>query len=271
MAILANLEYIVLRFIRKFFFTTNLLNYIGKYMPYYQVNKNQQFPNPIVSTYKNEIERIGLNVKNKIILEIGTGSTLSTGYELVHLTHCKYIANEPFVSFNNKLDNRLQLQLKQHYNINTIPEINSEKDLNRIESQSVDVVLSNSVLEHVTNMDNLLAQLKRILKPEGVMIHSVDYRDHFFKYPYHFLQFSEKTWNKWLNPGDLPRWRLTDHEQLFKKYGFEVFIVKKDILASDFEVIVPKISDCFAKNDPYLGVSYALIQVKNIDYGKTTN
>ena len=35
------------------------------------------------------------------------------------------------------------------------------------------------------------------------MLHVVDYRDHFFKYPLHFLQFSQNTWRRFLNPGRL--------------------------------------------------------------------
>ena len=75
----------------------------------------------------------------------------------------------------------------------------------------MDVVLSNSVLEHVQDLPALFAELARILAPGGVMLHRVDYRDHFFKYPFHFLLYPRWVWNWFLNPGDLPRWRYDDH------------------------------------------------------------
>jgi hypothetical protein len=54
------------------------------------------------------------------------------------------------------------------------------------------------------------------------MIHRVDYRDHFFKYPYFFLMFSDWVWNTFLNPGDLYRWRLDDHLEAAKRAGVRV-------------------------------------------------
>lgn len=65
----------------------------------------------------------------------------------------------------------------------------------------------------------------RLLKPGGHMIHRVDYRDHFFKYPYMFLTFSQDTWRRYLNPGDLPRWRVSDHVRAFEAAGGQVRVL----------------------------------------------
>jgi len=43
---------------------------------------------------------------------------------------------------------------------------------------SVDVVLSNSVLEHVTDLKSSMSQLHRVLADDGLCIHTVDYSDH---------------------------------------------------------------------------------------------
>jgi SAM-dependent methyltransferase len=47
-------------------------------------------------------------------------------------------------------------------------------------AQSIDLVVSRSVLEHVRrgDLEHLLAELHRVLRPEGRMIHVIDLRDH---------------------------------------------------------------------------------------------
>jgi SAM-dependent methyltransferase len=83
--------------------------------------------------------------------------------------------------------------------------------------QAVDLVLSNSVLEHVDGLALVVPQLARAMRPGGRQLHFVDLRDHFFKYPFEMLCHSEGIWRRWLNPGsNLNRLRATDYERLFR-------------------------------------------------------
>jgi len=90
-------------------------------------------------------------------------------------------------------------------------------------------------------------------------LHIVDYRDHFFKYPLHFLQFSEQTWQSFLNPGDLPRWRLGQHVTALKHAGFQVIVLHQEIDVDNFAWIQQRISNHFDLTDPTLGVLRAVI------------
>ncbi|HSO26555.1 MAG TPA: hypothetical protein VLS48_00690, partial [Anaerolineales bacterium] len=65
----------------------------------------------------------------------------------------------------------------------------------------------------------------------GLHVHFIDLRDHYFKYPFHMLTFSQATWQSWLNPtSNLNRYRLADYRRVFEKtFG----VVQFDILERD--------------------------------------
>jgi SAM-dependent methyltransferase len=79
-----------------------------------------------------------------------------------------------------------------------------------------DLILSNSVLEHVGDMEEAVMQLAQATAPGGQHFHFVDLRDHFFRYPFEMLCYSEQVWRRFLNPGsNLNRLRVWDYERLF--------------------------------------------------------
>jgi SAM-dependent methyltransferase len=73
-------------------------------------------------------------------------------------------------------------------------------------SGSIDVVFSNSVLEHVTKqaLDGLMQEARRILKPGGLAVHSVNCGDHYAYFdrslsPINYLRYTERQWKLWNN------------------------------------------------------------------------
>jgi SAM-dependent methyltransferase len=71
---------------------------------------------------------------------------------------------------------------------------------------TIDVVFSNSVLEHVPGVaiEAIYAESMRILKPGGIMFHSVNCGDHYAYtdrsiHQLHYLQFSDREWERWNN------------------------------------------------------------------------
>jgi SAM-dependent methyltransferase len=71
---------------------------------------------------------------------------------------------------------------------------------------SVDVVLSNSVLEHVPR-DVILSMMResaRVLRPGGLAVHSVNCGDHYAYFdrsitPINYLTYTDEQWGKWNN------------------------------------------------------------------------
>ncbi len=89
----------------------------------------------------------------------------------------------------------------------------------------VDVVVSTSVYEHLEDAEGITRALASLTRPDGLHIHYVDLRDHFFRYPFEMLTYSDKTWRGWLNPSsNHNRLRLWDYGRIFDKYFAEVQI-----------------------------------------------
>jgi SAM-dependent methyltransferase len=262
---ISDFEYIFKRLVRKFLFNNYLTYAIKKVVPNFLFsNFNETNPELIYNRYLKFAEEAKISFENKVIAETGTGSTQSIGMLFSTSIAKKHISIEPFVKLNTTLNQKIEARLLNiGYKIdqNKTEHTNSFKT---IELQSVDIVLSNSVLEHVLNLEEYVTDLKRIIKENGVMLHWVDYRDHYFKYPYHFLKFSAKTWNKWLNPGSLPRWRVTDHIKAFENEGFKVELIYSETLQEEFEKVKNEIHPDF-RNIPenLLAISQAVLKIEN--------
>jgi hypothetical protein len=97
----------------------------------------------------------------------------------------------------------------------------SESDIREAQASReigpVDIVISSSVYEHLEDVEGITRALAGLTKPDGIQIHYVDLRDHFFKYPFEMLRFSEETWRQWLNPSsNHNRYRLWDYRRVFE-------------------------------------------------------
>lgn len=94
-----------------------------------------------------------------------------------------------------------------------------------------DLIVSSSVYEHLDDVDGITLSLAALTKPNGVQIHYVDLRDHFFKYPFEMLHYPEKIWFGFLNPtSHHNRFRLWDYRNVFEKYfeNVEIQILERD-------------------------------------------
>lgn len=117
-----------------------------------------------------------------------------------------------------------------------------EEDIRHVQMEPVDVVISSSVYEHVDDVESVTVALASLTKADGMHIHYIDLRDHFFKYPFEMLRFSERTWRTWLNPSsNHNRYRLWDYRKAFEAC-FEKVEIK--ILSSE--------TDAFQKIQPHI-------------------
>lgn len=236
-------EYVVLRLLRRYLFTYASLLRFGRYIPYFRVNANQNAPTDIADVYARCIREHCpecLERSNLRILEIGAGVTNSVGLLLAERLGCMVDVCDPYVSF----DTVGTEDAVQRFGISQ----GTRERTRRIAQPDVsayDVIVTYSVLEHINDPRQILRQLQTALRDGGHMIHRVDYRDHFFKYPFFFLMFSEFVWQTFLNPGDLYRWRLDDHLKAAAEADLSAVAVDRVFLPDAYNAVRTRMHDKF--------------------------
>ncbi len=251
-------EYIALRLVRRFVFSERTANRFARWLPYYAPNQNELHPEEIVSRYTRFLRTEGLTLHGQNVLEVGAGRTNLVGYGLIAAGATSATLLEPYVAFDTKRDKELQGSHTQFAAVNSTL-VSRVQNFAEVEPRSVDILLSNSVLEHVRDLASFFKGCKRVLAANGVMLHLVDYRDHFFKYPYGFLTFSADTWRRWLDPGDLPRWRLPDHAHAMRTAGFEVTELERTVQPLEFQKVHELLDSQFLAMGEDAQVTFAVI------------
>jgi ubiquinone/menaquinone biosynthesis C-methylase UbiE len=96
------------------------------------------------------------DIKNKTLLDVGVGRG----------NHVVAFSRRGFKTYGLDKHDDFFKMLKGY----TIRECDIEKEPFPFEDNSMDIVFSKSVLEHVTNVDSFLTQTYRVLKPGGLAI-----------------------------------------------------------------------------------------------------
>jgi SAM-dependent methyltransferase len=255
---LQRIEYVALRLLRRFVISEGVANRFARWLPYYKASVNETEPLHIVQEYRQSLSAVGIDLRGKRVCEVGTGRTNAVGYGLIAAGSASAILLEPYIPYDANRDDQLRLQHPALLvaDKNRVQRVTTFAE---VPSSSIDLLLSNSVLEHVSDTRTFFNDCRRVLAPGGSMLHRVDYRDHFFKYPYAFLTFSQKTWSHWLDPGDLPRWRLTDHLRDLADCGFSVSVSDKQKMSDAFEQIRPRLTERFSNSLADVDVTFATL------------
>jgi SAM-dependent methyltransferase len=264
--LISNFEYVPLRLLRRFVVTGSVLQKLGALLPYYVPSQNEASSEPIVAEYERHLALAGATFRSADVLEIGSGRTNSVGYALARDGARSVVCFEPHAGFDRGADARL---LAATAGANPAAPLAAQVVrttlLASVANASVDLALSSSVLEHVRDLRGLLGELGRVLRPGGAMLHLVDYRDHFFKYPFHFLQFSAPVWQRWLDPGDLPRWRLSGQLRILAEMGYRVDVLARTRDDDGFAVIASHLAAEFDAADPEIAVTHAALFARRGD------
>lgn len=185
-------------------------------------------PSAAVKRYADVLSARGLSFHSKRILVLGYGGRFDTGFSLLkegasHIILCDKYA-PPDEAHNLRLFGAEQRYffvekrgIRPRKEWISLLETDIRDAQARGEIEPVDIILSSSVYEHLEDVEGITHALAHLTKPDGIQIHYVDLRDHFFKYPFEMLRFSEVTWRRWLNPSSHHnRYRLWDYRKAFE-------------------------------------------------------
>lgn len=236
-----NLPYLIPRLLRRFMpeklVRTLLLRNI-----IIQSGLETNDPFGAVQRYVNLLSERGLALKNKRVMVFGYGGRFDIGFGLLkegasHIVLCDKYAPA------DETHNRRMFGAEEKYFVSenkgfrprpewmTLLESDIREYQVRAESEKMDIVVSNSVYEHVDDVEGITRALASLTKRGGAHIHFVDLRDHFFKYPFEMLRFSEKIWRKFLNPSsNHNRYRLWDYRRVFESLfdSVEIKVLSQD-------------------------------------------
>jgi hypothetical protein len=199
-------------------------------------------PFAAVQRYVDVLVERGLSFRGKRVLVFGYGGRFDIGFGLLkesaaHVILCDKYAppdeahNREMFGAEEKYFHVEKRGLRPRTEWMTLLERDIRELSVRGEVEPVDFVLSSSVYEHLDDVEGITQALAALTRRDGLHIHFVDLRDHFFKYPFEMLRFSERTWRNWLNPSsNHNRYRLWDYRRVFEACFSQVEI---EVLARD--------------------------------------
>ncbi len=217
-------------------------------------------PRAAVQRYVDVLGERGQSLRGKRVLVFGYGGRFDIGAGLLEAGAASVVLCERFAPPDDA-HNRLLLPryidylIAQDGRVTPRPECMTllEGDIRDPQIAAippVDLVISNSVYEHVDDVEGITRALAALTKPDGLQIHFVDLRDHYFKYPFEMLRYSNRVWYGWLNPSsNHNRYRLWDYRSAFEASFDQVEIA---VLARDeaaFQKVLPGIRPEFRSGD----------------------
>jgi SAM-dependent methyltransferase len=247
-----NLPYLIPRLIRHFLpeklVRTLLLRNII-------IHPGLETDNPFaaVKRYVEVLAERGLSFHGKRVLVFGYGGRFDIGFGLLkegaaHVILCDKYAPPDEAHNRQMFASEEKYFLMENKGLRPRPEWITllEADIRAVnvtrEIEPVDFVISSSVYEHVDDVEGITRALAGLTKPNGLQSHYVDLRDHFFKYPFEMLRFSESTWRRWLNPStNHNRYRLWEYRNAFRACFEQVEIKVLTREEEAFRKLLPRI------------------------------
>jgi hypothetical protein len=255
-----NLPYLIPRLIRHFLpeklVRTLLLRNII-------IHPGLETDNPIaaVKRYAEVLAEPGLSLQGKRVLVFGYGGRFDIGFGLLkegaaHVILCDKYAPPDEAHNLRAFASEQKYFLVENKGLRPRPDWITllEADIRDVnvtrEIEPVDFVISSSVYEHVDDVEGITRALAALTKADGLQIHYVDLRDHFFKYPFEMLRFSENTWRRWLNPStNHNRYRLWEYRNAFQACFEQVEIKVLTREDEAFRKLLPRIRPEFVSGN----------------------
>ncbi len=242
------INYLILRLVRHFM-PEAVARFLLKRRWIIRPGLESSDPFAAVDQYLKGLSQYGRSIAGKKVLVFGYGGRFAVGVELLKRGASHVVLCDHFVLLDEErnlelFSNHGEFLILKNGRVNVRPEfitllhgdICDESVQNTI--SEVDYVLSTSVFEHLDGVQAITGALAKITSRRGAQLHYVDLRDHYFKYPFEMLAYSEVVWRNFLNPtSNLNRFRLSDYRQVFESYFNKVDISAYASAQTEFELM----------------------------------
>jgi len=236
---LMNFKYVSLRLIRHFL-PEPVTRFLLRRNLIIRPGLETREPASAVARYRETLAARGASLTGKRVLVFGYGGNFAVGAELLKAGARHVVLLDRFAPPDDRRNRELVRAYPDYFVLRGDQAATNEAFLTLIHDdiknilgkiEPFDAVVSSSVYEHLDDVDGLTAALAALTAPNGIHIHYVDLRDHYFKLPFEMLKFSGRTWKAWLNPtSHLNRFRLRDYRRVFEKYfsAVEISALERD-------------------------------------------
>lgn len=182
------------------------------------------------------------------IAEIGPGDTLGVGFCALLDGFSYYYALDKIEHSEKYINLKILKELKQYFqnkkeifnkieedillgSSNTFKYIVPWDKENLIKNNSIDLIISNAVMEHIVDLKGAYFAMYQWLKPGGYASHIIDYRAHEFSDNWYEHFYLNDTLWKFLMHGrmyPINRYPHSFHIKTLKEIGFEIILTEKN-------------------------------------------
>ncbi|MHB8769968.1 MAG: glycosyltransferase [Syntrophales bacterium] len=210
------------------------------------IEKDVAYAVQVGGNFAKRLSENGIALAGKTLLELGPGINFGDTLYLASLGARVMVADRFLApwdeAYHPRFYARLAAWLKEHvphadtsaldrivacqgYTDDAILRFEATaEDLSVIADGTIDIVLSNAVLEHVMNPAHCFRELFRIMSHQGIQFHQVDFRDHRdFSRPLDFLLIGDGEYARLfreVNGERGNRWRPIEYETMMRQAGF---------------------------------------------------
>lgn len=240
-----NLRYLLLRLLRHFM-PEELARFLLKRRWIIKPGLESTDPFAASERYVKTLSTRGVSIEGKRVLVFGYGGRFAVGVDLLKRGAAHVVLCDHFVLLDAERNRELLPEYERYLKVEqdevqprgeviTLMHGDIREESIQRQISQVDVILSTSVFEHLEDVPGITKALSKLTLPGGIHLHFVDLRDHYFKYPFEMLKFSERVWNNFLNPtSNLNRYRLNDYHLVFEENFVDVEFDVLERLEDDF-------------------------------------
>ena len=196
-----NTEYVFKRIVRSMI-PTSVFRFMLNHRILMKPGRETGNPSNAVNRYEQYLAAEKIELKDKSVLIFGYGGSFASSKEFLSRGAKAVYAYDKYEKPYEDIPQNVVV-------------------INDLKNVKADIIVSTSVFEHVTHLDEAIEHLSYATEKNGINLHFIDMRDHFFKYPFEMLCYHKILWESFLN-SSLNRLRISDYQENFCRHFVDV-------------------------------------------------